>query len=57
MTDKLTELLQNGPRVINIGLHDFAENLRNQNVNVVEVNWAPPAGGDREMIDLLDKLL
>jgi hypothetical protein len=26
-------------------------------VDVVHVDWAPPAGGDREMIELLDQLL
>jgi len=26
-------------------------------VEVVHVNWAPPAGGDPDLIELLDKLL
>jgi hypothetical protein len=26
-------------------------------VEVVHVEWAPPAGGDREMAELLQKLL
>ena len=43
--------------VINIGLKDFAENLERQDVDVVQVDWSPPAGGDQELINLLDELL
>ena len=57
MLDKLEELLQMGPVAVNIGVSDFAENLRLQGVEVVQVDWAPPAGGDPEMIELLDQLL
>jgi len=57
MSNKLNELLQNGPKAVNIGVQDFAESLQIQGVEVVQVNWVPPAGGDLEMIDLLDKLL
>ena len=54
---RLEELLQNGPVVINLGIREFAESLQDQEVEVVHVDWAPPAGGDIEMADLLDKLL
>ena len=57
MPDKLDELLQHGPTAINIGVQDFAESLKIQGREVVHVNWAPPAGGDPEMIELLDQLL
>jgi FdrA protein len=57
MPDKLDELLQHGPVAINIGVPDFAVSLQTQGVEVVQVNWAPPAGGDPEMIELLDQLL
>ena len=43
--------------VINVGLKDFAKNLETQGADVVQVDWVPPAGGDQEMVDLLDKLL
>jgi len=43
--------------VINLGLDQFAESLEDQGVEVVHVQWSPPAGGDEEMINLLDKLL
>jgi FdrA protein len=57
MADKVSELLDHGPVVINLGVEDFAESLKAQAVEVVHVDWTPPAGGDREMIELLDQLL
>jgi FdrA protein len=42
---------------INVGVRDFGAALEQQGVQVVFVEWAPPAGGDEEMIDLLDQLL
>ncbi len=57
MTNKLNELLSKGPVAINIGVEDFAESLQIQSVEVVQVDWVPPAGGDAELIELLDKLL
>jgi FdrA protein len=57
VTDKLKELLQNGPIAINIGIFDFAESLKIQGVEVIHLNWSPPAGGDPELIELLDQLL
>lgn len=43
--------------VINLGLSGFALSLEKQGVQVVQVDWLPPAGGDQEMIDLLETLL
>ena len=57
MADKFKELLDQGPIAINIGVSDFAESLVTQGVEVIQVNWSPPADGDQEMIDLLDRLL
>ena len=57
MPPKLDELLQDGPVAINIGVYDFAASLQKQGVEVIQVNWAPPAGGDPEMIELIDQLL
>ncbi len=42
---------------INLGVEDFAENLEAQDAQVVHVNWTPPAGGDPEIIAILDKIL
>ena len=57
MTDKMRELLRDGPVAINIGVQDFADSLKSLGVEVVHMNWSPPAGGDPDLIDLLDRLL
>ena len=43
-------------KVVSIGISTFAADLRSQGVDVVEVAWKPPAGGDPEMMKLLEKL-
>jgi len=48
----LTERL----KVVNIGISTFADDLRSQYVEVIHVDWKPPAGGDTEMLKLLEKL-
>lgn len=50
-------LLATPVAAINIGVEDFAENLDAQEAQVVHVNWTPPAGGDPEIIAILDKIL
>ena len=57
MPSNIDDLLQKPIIVINLGLRKFAESLEEQQVEVVQVDWVPPAGGDKEMIDLLDQLL
>ena len=49
-------LLEGPPRVINIGLSSFADDLKKQDVEMVNVDWSPPAGGDIELANLLAKL-
>ena len=51
------QLLATSVAAINIGVEDFAENLEAQDAEVVHVNWTPPAGGDPEIIAILDKIL
>lgn len=57
MASQIEELLQEPMVIINVGLAGFAKSLEEQRVEVVQVDWVPPAGGDQEMIDLLDLLL
>ncbi len=57
MANKLEELFHQGPIAVNIGVADFAEALQTQGAEAVHVNWSPPAGGDPELMDLLDQLL
>ena len=49
-------LLDAPPRVVNVGLERFAEDLAAQSVAVQHVQWSPPAGGDARLAELLSKL-
>lgn len=53
----IDRLLSGGVAAINIGVEDFAENLEVQSAPVVHVTWTPPAGGDPEIIAILDQIL
>ncbi len=57
MQTRVDELLHKPLIVINLGLRILAESLEEQKVEVVQVDWNPPAGGDEAMADLLDQLL
>jgi hypothetical protein len=58
MEDQKNKDILNEPLVmINIGLKGFAEALEAQDVDVLQVDWVPPAGGDQELMDILEKLL
>lgn len=51
---KVTE--ENKIEVINLGLKGFQESVRMQQIPCTHVNWQPPAGGDPELIAVLDHL-
>lgn len=57
MTEEILKLLNSPLIVINLGVDKFATNLEDQKVEVIRVDWRPPAGGDQDMIKLLDQLL
>lgn len=42
---------------INLGLTGFGEAMQDQQAEVVLVDWFPPAGGDQELMDILDGLM
>lgn len=48
--------IQQPVRVINMGIESFSEDLRKVEVDVIQMDWRPPAGGDRKLIALLDSL-
>ena len=52
----LGDLLEGPPKVINLGLPSFAASLTQQEVQVLHVDWRPPAGGDPQLLDVLRKL-
>lgn len=49
-------ILKENLKVVNIGISTFADDLLTQSVDVVHVDWKPPAGGDTEMLKILEKL-
>ncbi len=57
METPISKLLCGPVVAINLGLTQFGASLEEQEVEVVQVEWTPPAGGDQEMIDLLEDLL
>ncbi len=57
MQTKVDELLAKPLIIINLGLKIFTESFQEQKVEVVQVDWVPPAGGDKATADLLDQLL
>lgn len=54
---KVAELLERGPKVINVGLRDFARDIKDQEVEIVVLDWRPPKPQDEEMKRLLEQLL
>ena len=51
-----SKLLTEPLRVVNVGLQGFSDDLRSQQVPVVDVDWSPPAAGDPKLADLLSRL-
>jgi hypothetical protein len=43
-------------RVINIGIEGFAEDLKAASVEVVQLDWRPPTGGNARLTSLLASL-
>ena len=39
--------------VINIGLDGFANDMRQQDISVLDVDWYPPADGDWNLNEIL----
>ena len=54
--NKITRLFTEELVVINMGLESFAKDLQAENVNVLQMNWKPPAGGNKRVADLLARL-
>ena len=55
-TGDINDLLNKPLHVINIGLEGFSQELAGQNIQVTQVEWVPPAGGDPKLSRLLSKL-
>lgn len=55
-TSKIQQLFESELVAVNIGPRLFGEALEKQGVEVVQVDWRPVAGGDKEMQDILSIL-
>ena len=53
MTYNIFKLCKSDLVVINVGNKLFAEALDKQGFKTVQVDWVPPAGGDKKMQELL----
>ncbi len=49
-------LLSGAPKVVCAGLRSFALSLAEQGVEVVAMDFRPPAGGDAKTLELLERL-
>jgi len=54
--NNINKLFNSDLKVINIGLAGFAEELDDLGVEVVHVDWKPPAGGNEKVQNLLNQL-
>jgi hypothetical protein len=55
-TSPLPTLLAASPRVVNIGLPEFAGELQLAGIAVLQLDWAPPVIADPRIRALLAKL-
>jgi hypothetical protein len=53
----MDNILENELVVINIGIIEFAEALREQQVPIVHVDWRPSTKEDEELENLLESLI
>ena len=56
MTDKIIDLFGSDLVVINVGPRVFGDAVKEQSIEVLQVDWKPIAGGDKEMSDILQAL-
>lgn len=56
VSPQLRKMLSEKPAIINLGLKSFAEVAADFGCRAVQFDWAPPAGGDLEMIRALSFL-
>lgn len=54
--EPVRRLLADPPRIINIGLREFAETLLERGAQIVQYDWAPVAGGDPRLQALIEAL-
>lgn len=53
MKDNIQKLFNSELVIVNVGNKLFADALDKQGFKTVQVDWVPPAGGDKKMQELL----
>ena len=48
--------LTNPMAAVNVGLESFTESLIDQNAQVIQVDWRPPASGDEKLMGILERM-
>ena len=56
MENNVNKLFSSQLAIANVGVDPFAEAFRAPETPCVQVEWKPPAGGNKKMADLLSKL-
>ena len=51
-----SSLLKDKPKVVNIGLRSFAQNLQDCNVSCVQYEWVPACQGNERLQKLLSRM-
>lgn len=54
--NKLSSFFGKQIQVINVGIPSFAADLSKQGIVNIHVDWRPPAGGNRKIQALLEKV-
>lgn len=52
----INDLFTKELKVVNMGLESFYNDLKEQDVSAIHVQWKPSAGGDKKMSSLLSRL-
>ena len=53
---RIQQFLSEKPKVVCLGIEVFAEDLKKQGVEIVHVDWRPPAMGDRNLLKILEEI-
>jgi hypothetical protein len=56
MKSPIPKIFEQPLKVVNLGLSMFADNFLANNIEVVHVDWRPPAGGDARLANILAAL-
>lgn len=54
--EKVLNLINATPSVVNVGLKSFAEAIKESDADVIQFNWRPIAGGDEKLMKVLQFL-